>query len=702
MANEPIVITKQYKDHTVKNPVNDLSDLPFNAHSVHTQLTRELNVTIQVLDEKTGSVLETLNGVSTSGSLKAESDSLIRRTGSLTMIATDDTFPKADSLIWFGKIVKVYLGLLDASRNNEEINFLIGTYWIDDSDYTVDSSSQEISINLSDKMTKWSDQQLEAKLKLPINTPINEAMRLVMENIGETSFGKIATVSEDEVVPYTMEYNVGDEVTKVITDLRDMYMDYVCGYNVNGEFEFTKVEVQKDDETAEPKWSFVPNNSKKQDLSISFRESYSLKNIKNRIIVYGGTSDITGITPIGESRITDVKSPFNIYSIGERKKIIKEDKYVTNDQCIAKAKYEVLKASNFQEVCNISCAPIYIIDTNDIIEVYHPYTHEKMLYLVDSFDYGIGVDSTMNITAHKLYFISLEYGKDKNPLVDAVVRGIQNWGWISLGEERIRDAYNIMGSGKATLTVRFQDVISGGEQASVTSYPTTKNQTMMIDLADLVGLDLSNENGHVEGRSKGDYLDRVLGLHEMFHAVTNDYLGHDFMVQTPVWFKEGFAEFTHGARERFGSVYREQSKEDKKKSIIDLASSLLDNNWTGKSEDYVASYLIAIAIYKKCDESMWRNLFIRLKQQTSPGINFLYKLLPIADTNTEVKIKVIQEMKDMNDVWDFLFDNNDIDTGSVGGIHFMNLYGIPLTAESVANNANATVNSIGFELKIEK
>ena len=56
----------------------------------------------------------------------------------------------------------------------------------------------------------------------------------------------------------------------------------------------------------------------------------------------------------------------------------------------------------------------------------------------------------------------------------------------------------------------------------------------------------------------------------------------------------------------------------------------------------------------------------------------------------------------MNDVWDFLFDNNDIDTGSVGGIHFMNLYGIPLTAESVANNANATVNSIGFELKIEK
>lgn len=695
-------ISQVYKDHTVKNPIDNLNQLPENAYSVHSQLTRQLNVTIQVLDEKTNTVLDTLSGVSTGGSLKAESDSLIRRTGSLTMIATNDTFPKAGSLIWFGKYIKVYLGLVDMSKGGEEINFLIGTYWVEDAGYSIDESSEEITINFKDKMTKWDDVQLENKLKIPIDTPIDQAIRLVMETIGETSFGRMDVAETYEVVPYTLEYKVGDNLIDIVTALRDMYMDYTCGYNINGEFEFTKNEVQKEDDTATPKWSFDPNSSRQNDLSISFSESYSLKNIKNRIIVYGGMSDKTGISPIGESRVTDARSPFNVYSIGDRKKIIVEDKYVTNAQCIAKAKYEVLKASNFQEVCNITAAPIYIIDTNDIIEVYHPYTRQKMLYIVDSFDYGMDIDSKMSITAHKLYFITVEYGAEKNPLVDAVVRGVQNWGWLSLGEERVRDAYNIMGSGQATLTVRFQDNIAGGEQASVTSYATTKNQTMMIDLADLTDLDFKNENGYIIGRSKGDYLDRVIGLHEMFHAVTNDYYGHDFMIQTPIWFKEGFAEFNHGAKERFLSVYSSKSNNEKKDALITLAESLLNDKWDGTSEDYVAAYLIAIAIYRKCDTKTWSNLFIKLKQQTSPAINFLYKLLPIADTNDGVKALVLEEMRNMTSIWNFLFNTSDLDTGSVGGYYFMNLYGVRLTAESVANNANATVNSIGFNIKIER
>ena len=56
----------------------------------------------------------------------------------------------------------------------------------------------------------------------------------------------------------------------------------------------------------------------------------------------------------------------------------------------------------------------------------------------------------------------------------------------------------------------------------------------------------------------------------------------------------------------------------------------------------------------------------------------------------------------MEDVWAILFDDNDTDTGSIGGYHFMNLYNTKLDAEDVFNNANATVDSIGFNLKIEK
>lgn len=698
---DPTLLTEQYKDHTVENAVEYLEEdkLPFNARSVHMQPIRNLSVTIQVLDEDE-TVLETITGLAKSGSIKMESSSLVRRSASLTLITTDETFPQSDSLIWFNRIIKFYVGIQDLSQVNTNVNFLLGTYWIDETDFSVDAENNEVSVTLRDKMTLYEDKKIENKIKIPIDTPINEAIRLVMEDIGETKFGNIDNVKEDEVVPYTMEYEIGDNAIDIITDLRDMYMDYICGYNIRGEFEFKKLEVQKEDLVAEPKWRFDSQNEDRSDLTLSFKESYSLKNIKNRIVVYGGTSDVTGLTPVGESRITDTSSPFNIYAIGERTDIVTESKYVTNEQCDAKARYEVLQSSNFKEVCNINCVPIYIIDAYDTIEVIHPKTKQKNKYIVDSFDFDLFPEATMNINAHKLYYTVLEYGADKNPLVDAIVRGINNWGWLSLGEERIKDCFNIMGSGSATLNVMFQDVIEGGEQASVTSYPTTKNQTLMIDLADFAELDFKNENGD-SGRNTGDYADRVLA-HEMFHAVTNDYLGHDTMVSLPIWFKEGFAEFLHGAKERFSDAYNSDNNTNKKEKLISLAQDILNDKWVGMSEEYVASYLIAIAIYRKSSESQWKNLFIRLKTQKNPSINFLYKLLPVADTNDKVKELIINEIRNMNDVWEFLFDKNDTDTGSVGGIHFMNLYGIPLDAETVINNANATTISIGFQVKINR
>lgn len=698
---DPTLLTKQYKDHTVENAVEYLDNnrLPYNARSVHMQPIRNLSVTIQVLDNEEN-VLETITGLSKSGSLKMESSSLVRRSASLTLIATDDTFPQEGSLIWFNRIVKFYVGIQDLSQHNTTVNFLLGTFWIDEASFSADAETNEVSVTLNDKMTLYEDKKIENPIKIPIDVPINEAIRMVMEDLGETKFGNVENVKEDEVVPYTMEYKIGDKAIDIITDLRDMYMDYVCGYNVRGEFEFKKIEVQKEDLVAEPKWRFDSDNEDRSDLTLSFKESYSLKNIKNRIVVYGGTSDVTGLTPVGESRITDSSSPFNVFSIGERTDIITEDKYVTGEQCEAKARYEVMKGSNFQEVCNITCVPIYILDAYDTIEVVHPKIHQSFKYIVDSFDFDLSPEANMNISAHKLYYTVVEYGAAKNPLVDAIIRGISNWGWLSLGEERIKDCYNIMGSGKATITVRFQDVIIGGEQASITSYPTTKNQTLMIDLADFADLDLKNENGD-SGRSTGDYADRVLA-HEMFHAVTNDYLGHDVMVTLPIWFKEGFAEFLHGAKERFLSAYDGETDAVKRTKLTELTKDVMDGKWVGTSEEYVAAYLVAIAIYRKANTSQWSNLFVRLKKQQNPSINFLLKLLPIAETNDAVKDILFNEIKNMDDVWSFLADKKDKDTGSVGGIHFMNLYGIPLTAEDVINNANATTISIGFDIKIQR
>lgn len=702
---ENLSLEKIYKDHTVPNPVDDLrlEALPDNAFSVHSQPIRLLTVTIQVLDTETETVLETITGKAESGTIRVDGNSLVRRSASIRMMVDPDLFPQQGSLMWFDRTIKVYVGLDDTSKHDYTVNFLVGTFWVGDGLYNINSEESRLSFELEDKMMQYEDAELENALVINVGTPIHVAMRMMMEHVGETKFGEMVESRDGEVVPYTLEYKVGDKVMDVVKSLRDMYMDYICGYDVQGRFEFRRIESQREQDLPESKWRFDAEDSTLRTL-LSFQESYNLKNIKNRVIVYGGTSDITGLTPMGETRITDVKSPFNIYAIGKRTKIITEPKYVTDEQCIAKAKYEVWKSSNFQEISTISTIPIYFLDAHDVIDVVHPFTKQENKYMIDSLDFSLGTESTMNIQAHKVYYVTLEYGEESVPLVDAIIRGISNYGWISLGEERVSQIYNIVGAGTATLSIVFEDVAIGGEQASITSYPSTKNQTMRFDLADLKDLDFNSPHGgYIEGsnRSKADNLNRVIA-HEMFHAVMNDYLGHDKAILIPEWFKEGAAETISGIKLRYNSVHQGMSNESKKQALIARAEQLLDNNFTGVSEDYVASYLIMAAIYELSSKSTWDNLIIRMRNQSNIGINFLQKLLPIADTNEEVKALVMNKLNTMSRVWNFLNNPNDLDTGSFAGIHFMNLYGVPLTDSNIFVPSSATVDSIGFKLEFIK
>ena len=68
MVSSPI-LQKQYKDHTVENAVTDLKKLPLNATSVHLQPIRNMAVTVQVLDESDGRVIETITGKASGGSV---------------------------------------------------------------------------------------------------------------------------------------------------------------------------------------------------------------------------------------------------------------------------------------------------------------------------------------------------------------------------------------------------------------------------------------------------------------------------------------------------------------------------------------------------------------------------------------------------------------------------------------------------------
>ena len=692
---------------TVQNPIDDIrvDKLPQFANRILQQSIRTIGVTIQILVEETDEVVANISGMTHSGSIKADSTSLIRRVLSLTMTADDNTFPSEKSINWYGMKARVYFGIDDLTKKDETVNFLVGTFIVSELNYSIEGDTETVDATFEDMMTKYEDRQLENPIVISPDTPISVAMRLVMENIGEKQFGYMEESTDKEVVPYTLEYGIGDNVMEIIEELRDMYMDYICGYDVQGKFEFRKVQQQSLDAIDEPKWKFDIEDDSIKSM-VSFKENYNLKDVRNRVVTYGETSARTGITPQGEARITDLDSPFNVYAIGERTYIDVKDKYVVNEQCIANSKFEVLKRASFNEVATIETIPIYTIDLNDVILVRHPRTRKENYYMVDDFSYNFSEESTMSITAHRMYFATVEYGEEKKPLVNAIKVGIINNGWLSLGEEAIQLGYNIVGNG-SRLNVVFQDVIYGGEQASVTSYPTTTVQTFAIDLADFRDLDFKNPNGgYLDGsnRSKGDYADRVFA-HEMMHAVTNSYLGYEKSIVLPVWFEEGTAEFLHGVKDRFLTVFNGETNANKKTELIKLAEYLLSNNFSGTSEDYVASALIVMALYKLLPKTQWMEMFNNLRKSSNIGLNFLNKLAPSLGTNEQIKTKIINMLKSgMNSTWTALFDVNDKDTMSVLGKHFMAHYGsgVDLTAESVFNNGKSMPTSIGFDVQFIK
>lgn len=124
----------------------------------------------------------------------------------------------------------------------------------------------------------------------------------------------------------------------------------------------------------------------------------------------------------------------------------------------------------------------------------------------------------------------------------AVLDSLQDW--AGAATERIRDFYGLQGDG-ADMDVNLYEDAAGGVLASV-SYAGTDGQgrslnlTLNIDMADFVPANPPN------GGSAPMYNDRIIA-HEMVHAVMGRSMSFSSL---PSWFKEGAAEYIHGADER--------------------------------------------------------------------------------------------------------------------------------------------------------
>ncbi|WP_018410044.1 flagellinolysin [Methyloversatilis thermotolerans] len=135
-----------------------------------------------------------------------------------------------------------------------------------------------------------------------------------------------------------------------------------------------------------------------------------------------------------------------------------------------------------------------------------------------------------------------------DPNIRAVVDGLR-LGWLEEAESLIGDLYGIYGDGASlTVNLTFTDG-AGGVAASVSGVgaPGGKvtDQYLNIDMADFSPPNLP------DGGNAPFYNDRIIA-HEMVHAVMGRAMNFTAL---PNWFKEGAAEFIHGADERLTVDY---------------------------------------------------------------------------------------------------------------------------------------------------
>lgn len=211
-------------------------------------------------------------------------------------------------------------------------------------------------------------------------------------------------------------------------------------------------------------------------------------------------------------------------------------------------------------------------------------------------------------------------------LEERIVYGLKS-GWIEESERMIQMIYGISPSNRS-VSVVLESGSPGDTLAFVsTGWSVTgdtaniSNMELHIELSDFdPSIGENGENTLTAGGS-GMYNDRIIA-HEMVHAIMADALGDDFY-DMPTWFKEGTAEFIHGADERLkadagGNI----------QSIVDRAVDLINGaGWSGSSTDYSASYFAIKYIAANLGGNNFSNILSAINDDVDTTDNTLESII---------------------------------------------------------------------------
>lgn len=361
--------------------------------------TRSTRIKVEVLNFNFQTI-NSLEGRVTEGSISVDATSDIRRTCSLTL-----TVEKAKNMIspsgelWLDKFIRIYEGIDNPRNNNETVWWNMGIFLINNPNTVYNSITETVTfegLDLMSKLTGRRNGQLPAVATVvPAGNQIADVVKQIITQLGGFDNYIIEDVGYE--IPYDIKKDMGATIYDLLVEIRDLYANWEMFFDVNGVFHWQQIP----DGENEP--IVVNFDELRQKLIISDGINVDFENVKNNVIVYGRLLD-NGYQVMATATDTITSSPYNINNIGQINYIVDDERIYNDDLAAQRAKYELYLHARLNDAITLEIVPIpWLNDVNIKIK----YTNEEIglsgEFLIQSLEIPLGIDSSMNINAIKIY-----------------------------------------------------------------------------------------------------------------------------------------------------------------------------------------------------------------------------------------------------------------------------------------------------------
>ncbi len=408
-------------------------------YSVLRQPVRRLNIKIDLLNEN-DVIVGSFNGIVIDGNISLDGSSTYRRSGNFTMVFDKkyNLLPSPSSKIWLNKRLGLSIGL--KNYFDEIIWFDMGRFAISDVDLNLNTIEKTISCNLLDYCS-FLDGTLGGVLShqtiIPEGTPISEAIKSLVSQLGKFSIEDVSISGETLVTPYTIEKASGTSMYDLVKELLELYMGWDFYFDENGYFIVEKIKDKSNDSVVE---TF---DSSDKDFTLNSSSKIDFKNVRNSFFIWGrqlndGTKikwvyrnrwsrdnysdldlltdkqigDITYIVSEDKSYVwsgvnwdlLDFKTipMFSIEQIGEKIHTYESDQLFNEEQAKLRCEYELKQKSNFAETISFDIVPLYYLGIFNKISIDNG-NEIKSDYLINNISVPLDISSSMSINASKIY-----------------------------------------------------------------------------------------------------------------------------------------------------------------------------------------------------------------------------------------------------------------------------------------------------------